>query len=1119
MATPATGSILVNYAGEAWTDGALIGLDDGQGGGDSLATLEITDRKTAATAGNILIRRHSDVEGWDPDRDAALLTTDDRWTSDLSGGGSEAIDTNDSQQGHTVETNGGRAMVYFDRDAGDPDWNGAGAGFEARVRTTGFGTECRVWIHDGVKAGAFTINETYGLTYTGGGASQPALVSWSSGEWHTIRLRRSADGSKFEGYVDDVLVATGNYSLASSVSGSRRFTLGATASHTAYEFSVAYVTLFSGEQSAEDIASEIQSDIDADAIGITATVDGAEVSLTNDVAGEAGNVEITTTNVGDAATVSGMVDGDNGVANQTQVLIHELDNSGNITGKTRAIKAADKPIIKPDEMEVWLQGGAGKKFAVKNAAGDTDLFYVDNAGKGYFSGGVEILGGVTEITTTNSQITDPMLLLAKDNDSDAVDIGFVGAFNDGASKWGGIIRDADDGIFKVFSTTEDLDATNVVDTGAGGYALGTIMANISIANEDGVTANTVIDAISTDLSSESAATSLVTAAAAKAYADAQVAAGTFNNLTDTNFTGPADNDVVQYDFANSEWVDRSLSEAGIQAQDDFLDDLATLGVSDADGEFLVGASDGSLAWESGATVRASLGLVIGTDVQAFDAELSAIAGLTSAADKLPYFTGSGTAALADITANARELLNDAEFSDMRTTLGLAIGSDVQAYDAGLADIAGLAVTDGNIIVGDGANWVAESGATARASLGLAIGSDVQAFSQVLADLAALSGNNKIFATNGSGAKILLDFSTAADLGGGSPSDTVVPSQAAVKAYVDALDVHGDLNDLDDVTITGIASGELLMWNGSAWINQTIAEVDAELGALAGLTSAADALPYFTGSGTADVTTLSAFGRTLIDDADASAARTTLGLVIGTDVQAADDELSALAGLTSAADALPYFTGSGTADVTTLSSFGRDLIDDANAAAARGTLGLDTDDDVQFGAITGTSGDFSGDINVAGDIVMDGAEKAIKRDIGIVAATTGDWAPSSGDLVTAADDPADSGNNRLVRASAEDSTSGNNDTNSNVWGVYVGNDRIASNGEVVTVSVENQAYVFGEKILLGTGVDAGAGKGTKVGGTNAPGVDDDVTVIGYSMEARTVANGILQVFLQIQPAQG
>lgn len=119
-----------------------------------------------------------------------------------------------------------------------------------------------------------------------------------------------------------------------------------------------------------------------------------------------------------------------------------------------------------------------------------------------------------------------------------------------------------------------------------------------------------------------------------------------------------------------------------------------------------------------ATFKATVNLEIGTDVQAYDAELAAIAGLTSAANKLPYFTGSGTASLADFTAAGRALIDDADASAQRTTLGLAIGSDVQAYDAGLADIAGLAVTDGNFIVGDGVNWVAESGATARTSLGL-----------------------------------------------------------------------------------------------------------------------------------------------------------------------------------------------------------------------------------------------------------------------------------------------------------------------------------------------------------------------------------------------------------------
>jgi hypothetical protein len=67
-------------------------------------------------------------------------------------------------------------------------------------------------------------------------------------------------------------------------------------------------------------------------------------------------------------------------------------------------------------------------------------------------------------------------------------------------------------------------------------------------------------------------------------------------------------------------------------------------------------------------------------------------------------------------------------------------------------------------------------------------------------------------------------------------------------------------------------------------------------------------------------------------------------VVGTDVQAHDAELAAWAGLTSAADTLGYFSGSGTATTTTLSAFARSFIDDVDEAAFKATVNLEANAD-------------------------------------------------------------------------------------------------------------------------------------------------------------------------------
>ena len=241
-------------------------------------------------------------------------------------------------------------------------------------------------------------------------------------------------------------------------------------------------------------------------------------------------------------------------------------------------------------------------------------------------------------------------------------------------------------------------------------------------------------------------------------------------------------------------------------------------------------------------------------------------------------------------------------SAARTNLGLAIGTDVQAYDAELTAIAGLAVTDGNIIVGNGTTWVAESGATARTSLGLSIGTNVQAYDAGLQSISGLttSADQMIYTT-------ALDTYATTGL------------TAAGRAILDDADASAQRTTL------GLAIGT------------DVQAYDAGLQSISGLTTSANQMIYTTALDTYATTGLTAAGRAILDDADASAQRTTLGLAIGTDVQAYDAELTAIAGL--AVTDGNIIVGNGTTWVA------------ESGATARTSLGLGAGDSPTFTAVT------------------------------------------------------------------------------------------------------------------------------------------------------------------------
>lgn len=142
-----------------------------------------------------------------------------------------------------------------------------------------------------------------------------------------------------------------------------------------------------------------------------------------------------------------------------------------------------------------------------------------------------------------------------------------------------------------------------------------------------------------------------------------------DNVGDVTITTVASGEILKWN--GSAWINNTLSEAGIQSQGDVLDDLNSLGVAASDGQFIVATGAGAFAYESGATVRTSLGLgsaaVVDTDLSdlneaTIEASIDTLANLTSIQGLTVTLADAGANAIFgwDDTAGAYENLTQGE---------------------------------------------------------------------------------------------------------------------------------------------------------------------------------------------------------------------------------------------------------------------------------------------------------------------------------------------------------------------------------------------------------------------------------------------------------------------------
>ena len=215
-------------------------------------------------------------------------------------------------------------------------------------------------------------------------------------------------------------------------------------------------------------------------------------NLTGNVTGNTSGSSGSTT--GNAATATALATGrEISLAGDVTASGVSFDGTGNISLSTTI--AANSVALSTDTTGNYIAAVSGttNEISVSGSGSEGATATIGLPDDVTIAGNLTVNGTTTSIDTTNLEVEDPLIKLAKNNSAaDSLDIGFYGLYDTSGSQdlYSGLFRDANDsGKYKLFKDLQ-VEPTTTVNTSGTGYATGTLVATFEGNLTGNVTGNT-----------------------------------------------------------------------------------------------------------------------------------------------------------------------------------------------------------------------------------------------------------------------------------------------------------------------------------------------------------------------------------------------------------------------------------------------------------------------------------------------------------------------------------------------------------------------------------------------------------------------------------------------------